>query len=304
MGDEDVPDGMRIDPQPIHLLCQPVVVISRIDHNGRIAFAVEEDVRHPLSHTGDIFIDPAGVQWFENLLAPVHPAHCFSLKFRCFFRHDRTSFLCCNAQPSLFVFVALNLTKSCLFQIHFQISIRIDGHTVNDLRPFVVFCCFAVCFVTDEKSPAGLQHPIDLSEILRKLRPEIDRFKCGCHIKPLRFKRQLCHTCLLHGTPSCRNGTGIDFSRFFYADSRVVDALHLALGTQFQQLFDVRPTAAAAVQHHGIRGRLQKVQPPFCHCAVSKVHHGVERSGLSLELGRMKKDGVLEYRKSHFLLRI
>ena len=31
---------------------------------------------------------------------------------------------------------------------------------------------------------------------------------------------------------------------------------------------------------------------------------GVERSGLSLELGRMKKDGVLEYRKSHFLLRI
>ena len=30
---------------------------------------------------------------------------------------------------------------------------------------------------------------------------------------------------------------------------------------------------------------------------------GVERSGLSLELGRMKKDGVLEYRKSHFLLR-
>ena len=30
----------------------------------------------------------------------------------------------------------------------------------------------------------------------------------------------------------------------------------------------------------------------------------VERSGLSLELGRMKKDGVLEYRKSHFLLRI
>ena len=31
---------------------------------------------------------------------------------------------------------------------------------------------------------------------------------------------------------------------------------------------------------------------------------GVERSGLSLELGRMKMDGVLEYRKSHFLLRI
>ena len=178
-----------------------------------------------------------------------------------------------HIQP-LFIFVTLNPAKACLLQIHFQISIRIDGHTVNDLRPFVVFCCFAVCFVTDEKSPAGLQHPIDLSEILRKLRPEIDRFKCGCHIKLLRFKRQLCHACLLHIAPSFRNGTRIDLSRFFYADSRVVNALYLSLGTQFQQLFDVRPTAAAAVQHHGIRGRLQKVQPPFCHCAVSKVHHG------------------------------
>ena len=95
--EEDVPDGMRINPQPIHLLCQPVIVVSGIDHNGGITLAVKEDICHPLPHTGDIFIDPAGVQWFENLLAPVHPAHCFSLKFRCFFRHDRTSFLCCNA---------------------------------------------------------------------------------------------------------------------------------------------------------------------------------------------------------------
>ncbi len=31
---------------------------------------------------------------------------------------------------------------------------------------------------------------------------------------------------------------------------------------------------------------------------------GVERSGLSLELGKMKKDGVLDYRKNHFILRI
>ena len=38
-------------------------------------------------------------------------------------------------------------------------------------------------------------------------------------IKLLRFKRQLCHACLLHGTPSCRNGSGIDFSRFFHTDS-------------------------------------------------------------------------------------
>ena len=31
---------------------------------------------------------------------------------------------------------------------------------------------------------------------------------------------------------------------------------------------------------------------------------GVERSGLSLELGKMKKDGVLNYHKSHFVLRV
>ena len=31
---------------------------------------------------------------------------------------------------------------------------------------------------------------------------------------------------------------------------------------------------------------------------------GVERSGLSLELGKMKRDGLLDYRKSHFILKV
>ena len=31
---------------------------------------------------------------------------------------------------------------------------------------------------------------------------------------------------------------------------------------------------------------------------------GVERSGLSLELGKMKKDGFLDYHKNHFVLRV
>ena len=52
MGNEDVPDGRRVDTQPAHFLRKAVVVIARIDHNGRIALAVEEDVRHPLPHTG------------------------------------------------------------------------------------------------------------------------------------------------------------------------------------------------------------------------------------------------------------
>ena len=42
-----------------------------------------------------------------------------------------------NAQPAIFVFVALHLTKSCLFQICFQRSIRVDGHTVDNLRPVI-----------------------------------------------------------------------------------------------------------------------------------------------------------------------
>ena len=48
-----------------------------------------------------------------------------------------------------------------------------------------------------------------------------------------------------------------DLSRF--GREQVEMGMHLALGTPLQQRFDVRPTAAAAVQHHGIRGRLQKV---------------------------------------------
>ena len=31
---------------------------------------------------------------------------------------------------------------------------------------------------------------------------------------------------------------------------------------------------------------------------------GVERSGLSLELGKMKKDGLLDFYKSHFILKV
>ena len=31
---------------------------------------------------------------------------------------------------------------------------------------------------------------------------------------------------------------------------------------------------------------------------------GVERSGLSLELGKMKRDGLLDFHKSHFALKV
>ena len=85
MGDEDVADGLGVDAQPAHFFFQPVIVVSRVDHDGGIALAVEEDICHPFPDTGDVFVDPAGVQWLEDLLAPVHFTHFFFLKFRCFF---------------------------------------------------------------------------------------------------------------------------------------------------------------------------------------------------------------------------
>ena len=72
MGDEDVADGLGVDAQPAHFFFQPVIVVSRVDHDGGIALAVEEDICHPFPDTGDVFVDPAGVQWLEDLLAPVH----------------------------------------------------------------------------------------------------------------------------------------------------------------------------------------------------------------------------------------
>ena len=81
MSDEDVPDGLRVDAQPAHFFCQPVVVVPGIDHDGGVALAVEEDVRHPLPHAGHALIHPAGVQRLEDFLAAVHLAHFSFLKF-------------------------------------------------------------------------------------------------------------------------------------------------------------------------------------------------------------------------------
>ena len=42
----------------------------------------------------------------------------------------------------------------------------------------------------------------------------------------------------------------------------------------FQKSLDVRPAAAAAVQHFGVRRKLQKLKPPPGHRTVPQVHHG------------------------------
>ena len=109
-----------------------------------------------------------------------------------------------------------------------------------------------------KKTPPGF------SEILHKFRPEIDRFKGGHYLKLPRSNGSSAH-CLLH-TPSRRNGTRIDLSRFFHADSRIVDAPALAFGAQLQQRFDVRPAAAPQSSTMASGGRLQKRSP---HAAIA-----------------------------------
>ena len=85
MGDEDLPDAFRIDAEPAHLLFETIIVVSGVKHEGGIALAVEEDIRHPFAHTGDVH--PSRLQRLEDLLAPVHFAHFFFLKFRRFSGH-------------------------------------------------------------------------------------------------------------------------------------------------------------------------------------------------------------------------
>ena len=52
MGDEDMPDGGRIHVQPAHLLPQPPIVVTGVDHDGHAVLRIEENIGDPLSHAG------------------------------------------------------------------------------------------------------------------------------------------------------------------------------------------------------------------------------------------------------------
>ncbi len=95
MCDENVTYRRRLDAKPAHLFRKPVVIVARIDHDGRIALAVKENISHPLAHAGNIFINPSRVQRLEYLFAAVDHAHCPFLKFRSFFRHDDQPLFSC-----------------------------------------------------------------------------------------------------------------------------------------------------------------------------------------------------------------
>ena len=160
-----------------------------------------------------------------------------------------------NAQPA-FLFVYLHLVKARLLQIRLQLGILVDGHAADELRPFLVLVRIAVAFVADEKCPAGLQHPVNLPEALRQIGPEIDGFK-GCdRIKPVLCEDNTLHTALPHHTAPLLNCSLVETLRFLHTDGRVVDALYDTSGAFFQKSLDVRPSAAAAVQHLGIRRKL------------------------------------------------
>lgn len=90
--DKNMANGLRVDAETVHFLRKTVVIIACVDHDGCVALAVKENVRHPFTHAGDIFINPAGIQRLEYLFTAVHPAHFFFLKFGCLFGHFRSSF--------------------------------------------------------------------------------------------------------------------------------------------------------------------------------------------------------------------
>ena len=92
MSDENVPNGLRIDAQPAHFLFQSIIVVARVDHDGRAAFAVKENIRHPFAHTGDMLVNPSRIQRLENLFAAIHFAHFLFLEFGCFPGHELSLF--------------------------------------------------------------------------------------------------------------------------------------------------------------------------------------------------------------------
>ena len=59
MRDENMADGLRVNAEPIYFFDKAVVIIIRVNHDGRVALAVKENVCNPFACTGDIFIDPA-----------------------------------------------------------------------------------------------------------------------------------------------------------------------------------------------------------------------------------------------------
>jgi hypothetical protein len=80
MSNEDMLNRGRIDIDPTHFFCEPVIIVSGIDHDCSPVFCVKEDVGYPLTDTRRMPIYPPGIKRLENLLAAVSQAHYPLLK--------------------------------------------------------------------------------------------------------------------------------------------------------------------------------------------------------------------------------
>ena len=90
------------------------------------------------------------------------------------------------------------------------------------------------------------------------------------------------------------DGLLVQLPRLRNADGGVIDALHDALRAFFQQFFDVRTTAAAAVQNLSVCGKRQKPHSPPCQRPMAQIHHS--NHDLPAEAHRLA--GILK--KRHF----
>ena len=79
MRDQDMFDRCRVQVQPAHFFFQSGIIVARIDHDRGAVLRIKENICHPLTHTGHMLVDPAGVQRFEDRLAPKQSAHGFLL---------------------------------------------------------------------------------------------------------------------------------------------------------------------------------------------------------------------------------
>lgn len=131
--------------------------------------------------------------------------------------------------------VDLYVSEARLFQRGGQFGGVVDGHTGDFVRPFEVARALAAAFVADEKHAARFQYAADFREALRKIGPEIHRFKCGDAVKSRVRKGQLCHVGTQHFAAPLRNGFSVDHAGFLHADCGVVNADGAAMRVGLQQ---------------------------------------------------------------------
>ena len=116
--------------------------------------------------------------------------------------------------------------------------------------------------------------PVNLPEALRQIGPEIDGFKGRYRIEPVACKDHIRHAALQNGAAAHRYGGLVDLLDFSTLTGNSQCPSRYPPGIFFRSLLMFAPPAAAAVQHLGVRSKLQKLKSPPCHRTVPQVHHG------------------------------